>query len=178
MEKLYKNLIIYASPKADSFTGRLLKKTCDYPKEETAFFDCFRANPAPCNGCSFCEKNEGCIMRDLDDFFSCFERAENVTFAFPIYNGSFPAPLKALIDRFQIYYSARFFKKKIPPIKGRRDVTLLITKGSNRDYTDIILEQIKPLFTVTGCSLKKIILLKGTDGLSLKEELNPEIISF
>ena len=96
--------------------------------------------------------------------FEYFKNSDEVFFAFPVYNGSFPAPLKALIDRFQIFYNARFFKNKHPPIEGVRQVTLIITAGGKIDPLPLITAQLKPIFTVCGCKLKKAVVLSGTDG--------------
>lgn len=39
------------------------------------------------------------------------EDADAVIVATPVYNLSFPAPMKALFDRFQRYYEAHFRRK-------------------------------------------------------------------
>lgn len=157
------NLIIYGSPNKSSFTMELLQKIEPPFSGNCQFFDCFENSPAPCDGCGFCKTADQCKYDDLTDFFNCFRDAKNIIFAFPVYNGSFPAPLKALIDRFQQFYNARFFKNKRPPIEGRRDVTLVITAGSNNDPLPVITAQLKPLFTVCGCRLKKAVMLLNTD---------------
>jgi hypothetical protein len=54
----------------------------------------------------------------------------------------------------------------------------VVTKGSDVDYTDIILEQIKPLFTISGCTLKRITMLKNTDNISITDEFKPTITNF
>ena len=155
-------LILYGSPNKNSFTMKLLKSVI-YSDDETYFFDCFKSSPKPCDGCGFCKTEDNCKFNDLDEFFSEFEKAKNVIIAFPIYNGGFPAPLKGLIDRFQFFYNRRFFKGIKPPIKGNRDVTLVITAGSNENPLPLITAQLKPVFTVCGCKLKKAVMLLGTD---------------
>lgn len=158
-----KSLIIFGSPSKSSFTMELLKKVAAQKLEDAFFYDCFKNPPAPCDGCGFCKNNDGCKFNDLTDFFENFKAASEVVFAFPVYNGSFPAPMKAVIDRFQLFYNARFFKNKRPPIEGRREVTLVITAGGGEDPLPLIAAQLKPLFTVCGCTLKKAIMLINTD---------------
>lgn len=158
------NLIIYGSPNKCSFTMELLKKVVAEKLNTATFYDCFKEKPLFCDGCGLCKQNDTCKFSDLTEFFKNFEDAKEVFFAFPVYNGSFPAPMKSLIDRFQIFYNARFFKNKRPPIKGKRDVTLVITAGGRVDPLPLITAQLKPLFTVCGCSLKKAYVLIGTDG--------------
>ena len=157
------NLVIYGSPNKSSFTMELFKKIVGEKLNNATIYNCFEKMPAPCDGCGVCKVSDKCKFDDLTEFFKAFENAKEVFFAFPVYNGSFPAPMKALIDRFQILFNARFFKNKRPPIKGKRDVTLVITAGGTADPIPLIVAQLKPLFTVCGCSLKKVIALIGTD---------------
>lgn len=158
------NLIIYGSPNKSSFTMELLKKVTAEKFENSYLYNCFEKSPKPCDGCGLCKVKDFCKYDDLKEFFESFENSDEVFFAFPVYNGSFPAPLKALIDRFQIFYNARFFKNKRPPIEGVRQVTLIITAGGKIDPLPLITAQLKPIFTVCGCKLKKAFVLGGTDG--------------
>lgn len=161
-----KNLVIFGSPNKASFTAKLTQSEIAALSGEVAVYDCFSSSPAPCNGCRGCETSYGCVKADLDDFFELFKKAEEVILAFPVYNGSFPAPLKALLDRFQWLFSARFCQNRRPPIEGRRRVTLIITAGAEKDPLPLILAQLKPLFTVCGCQIKKTVVLCGTDSKS------------
>ena len=155
-------LILYGSPNINSFTMELLKSVNNMDND-SYFFDCFKSSPKPCDGCGFCKTKDGCKFGDLEEFFKEFEKAKNIIIAFPVYNGSFPAPLKAVIDRFQFFYNRRFFKNIKPPIKGKRNVTLVITAGSNENPLPLITAQLKPVFTVCGCKLKNAVMLLGTD---------------
>lgn len=60
---------------------------------------CYDRRPIPCDDCRYCYHREGCSKRDLDDFYAALEEADLVVIATPVYHLSFPAPLKALIDR-------------------------------------------------------------------------------
>ena len=159
-----KTVIIYASPKADSFTAKLLKEKFGDCKG-AYFYNCFKALPHPCFDCGFCKTKEGCAFSDLDKFYEKFEKANRVIFAFPIYNCGLPAPLKALVDRFQRFYNARFVLNKRPPVKGEREVFVLMTCGSEQDQAESVLKQLTPMFTISGCTLKEHIIIKGTDKL-------------
>ena len=130
-------LIIYGSPNKNSFTMELLKKVTAEKFENSYVYDCFENSPNPCDGCGFCKVKDSCKFDDLNQFFENFKKAEKIFFAFPVYNGSFPAPLKALIDRFQIFYNARFFKNKRPPIEGVRQAVEddLITPAEFEEIT-------------------------------------------
>lgn len=161
MEKV---IVIFGSPNMNKTTGRALKNymeankiVCNY------FFDCFERSPLPCCDCGYCKEFFSCKYSDLNDFYSNFESADKVIIAFPVYNAGFPAPLKALIDRLQIYYNARFIRNIKPPISKHKSVAVISVCGSNIDYEHIITQQIAPAFTVTNCSLDEYICIKNTD---------------
>lgn len=62
-----------------------------------------------------CEYHDGCSNKDLDIFFEDFEDADYIAFFTPVYNNFFPAPIKAILDRFQRYYNARYKRGSNPP---------------------------------------------------------------
>lgn len=93
---------------------------------------CYDRRPIPCDDCRYCYHREGCSKRDLDDFYAALEEADLVVIATPVYHLSFPAPLKALIDRLQRYWSARFILGKRPPISKGKRLVLLTASGSGR----------------------------------------------
>ena len=143
MKKL---LIIGGSPRPNGVSEELIRQVKPY------FIDCkiveyntYKLAPAPCTDCRFCEQHAGCANKDLDIFFEDFEDADYIAFFTPVYNNFFPAPLKAVIDRFQRYYSARFKRGAKPPIAKPKRVGVVIVSGSNArqcaDYMTATLRQ-------------------------------------
>ena len=114
----------------------------------------------------------------MNEFFKQFEQAEKIIFAFPVYNGSVPAPLKALLDRFQRFFSARFARNIKPTMSGQREVTIIMTMGSKKDISEYVLKQFLPIFTICGSTLKKCYSLSGTDSISPEDNLVPKIYEF
>lgn len=168
-------LVIYASPKPMSYTFKLMQYILG-KKEDVKIFNCFEQMPHPCTDCGLCKNINACRYDDLDVFFDDFEKAEEIIFAFPVYNCSVPAPLKALIDRFQRFYNARFFQNKRPPISGKRNVNVAMTFGGNNDDSETVLKQLTPLFSISGCNLDKCYILKNTDKLLPGDSIIPYII--
>lgn len=151
MKKL---LIINGSPRERGVSAELINQVKPY------FFDCeitqydsYKIAPLPCTDCRWCEYHDGCSSRDLDIFFEDFEQADYIIFFTPVYNNFFPAPLKAIIDRFQRYYSARFKRGAKPPIKKTKRVGVVICSGSSsRQCADYMISTLKQAFTVlNGC---------------------------
>ncbi|MCI8361086.1 MAG: flavodoxin family protein, partial [Clostridiales bacterium] len=126
-------------------------------------FDAYDARPLPCIDCGWCKTRPGCALPDLKDFYRDFEAARLVIIATPVYNAALPAPLKAVVDRMQTYFNARFSRDLRPPIPTSKRAALLFTAGSERDYRPLLREQLAPLFTVTNCKLHGAACLSGLD---------------
>lgn len=156
-------LIIYGSPHKNSFTSFLLNEYYEYKNKFHSVFDCYETLPLPCTDCGYCKTACCCKFRDLDDFFGHFEKAQKIVFAFPIYNAGLPAPLKALIDRFQLYYNLRFYAGKKVFSDKKRPVTLIMSYGGREDVTSKAISQLLPCFSISGCFLEKTIVLGNTD---------------
>ena len=142
-------LVIFASPHSNGHTAKFLREFLQGQNiAKYNFFDCFKANPKPCNACGGCDVKTECTHRDLDDFYKMLKSATRIIFAFPIYNAGPPAPLKALIDRLQIYYCARFVRGVRPPISTPKLVDIITTCGNDKSHEDVIKAQILPALTV------------------------------
>ena len=89
----------------------------------------------------------------------------------PVYNLSFPAPMKALFDRFQRYYEAHFRRKIAQPITKHKKALLLVTAGDDEDDGyNIIEKQVKLSFSVMNTELVGGVLAKDTDNGGVKED--------
>ena len=130
-------------------------------------YDIYALAPAPCTACCYCEQHDGCSNHDLDIFFEDFENADYIAVFSPVYNNFFPAPLKAVIDRFQRYYSARFCRGANPPIEKEKSAGLVITSGSNaRQNADFMYNTLKQSMAVLNTELKARYYIPGTDSKS------------
>ncbi len=160
-----KILIIKGSCRKGSFTNRLWQEaTKDCENTEVTVFDTYSENFAFCNGCNYCEENGKCVHRDLDEFFKAFENADVVIFSSPVYNGGFSAPVKALIDRFQIYYTAFYKNGKVQPIKKHRKCVLLAAAGRKGEEALHSMEKnLKCTFTILNSELTGSVLCFDTD---------------
>jgi len=154
-------------------TQALLNKfLSDYVGFAIKRYNTFEKNPKPCIGCDFCSKDGACRFRDLDDFFYFFETADIVVFASPVYNLSFPAPLKALLDRLQPYYNGFFSDERKQRIKKKRNAYFLATAGQDGALGfDIMERQLKNIFSVTNIKYMGGSLVGNTDNTTPKCEL-------
>lgn len=159
-------LVIFGSPKKNGFTASLLN---DFISEinddyEIDVLNAYEKKISPCIDCGFCKSHDACIYNDLDQFDLLLKSADLIIIATPIYNLSFPAPLKAVFDRMQRYFEARFTRNIKKPIEKHKDAVLIITSGSNSDEGfKIINKQLKLIFSIINASVIKEIFLKNTD---------------
>ena len=128
-------------------------------------FDAFSMKIAPCNGCGGCEKTGNCVLRDdMDEVYEAMEAAHGIVIATPVYNLSFPAPLKAAVDRMQCYWSRRFLLGMRPPVKKPKVGALLLAAGSvEKSGTDVLERQTSMLMSVLHCRLTACVSYVGTD---------------
>lgn len=150
-----KILVIEASARKDSLTGRLAHFAVSLFGEcEAVYYNVFSQSILPCDGCNYCEKEKTCRHGDLKDFFSKYENADVIIFSTPVYNESVPAPLKALIDRFQVYYTRFYSENKKQPVKKRRKAFFIATSGRDGEFPfTVINRQLKNICSVTNAEL-------------------------
>ena len=168
-------MTVRGGPRRDGCSGRMLRLFADELDAAFAEYDAYEENFAPCTDCRACRQSEGCAMDDMDGFFADFEACDGIIIASPVYNMSFPAPMKAIIDRMQRYYSARFFLHKRPPIAKYRPVALLLSAGSKEEDGVLAAQQLKKIFTVTNCELLCQVTLNDTDKNGSISDIETEI---
>ena len=160
-----KVLIIKGSARKNGYTNRLCKAASDLLGNNTVqIFDAFDEKFLPCDGCNLCEKNGKCKSRDLDSFFKSFEEADLIIFASPVYNGTFSAPVKALIDRFQVYYTLFYANGKTQQIKKRRKAILISASGRDGIKSfDFMKWQLSCAFSILNIEFIGSVLCSHTD---------------
>ncbi|WP_158591021.1 flavodoxin family protein [Acutalibacter sp. 1XD8-33] len=161
-------LVLFGSPHSHGSTRMLLGsflevfRDCkDWLVEE---MDLYAMNPHPCTGCGACAKKEACQFPDLDGFDKALRRSDLLIVAAPVYNASFPAPMKALLDRTQRYFEARFSLGKRPPVKKHREAALLLSMGREEDFpVEVCAYQLERAFSVMNTTLRGCAVWAGTD---------------
>ena len=161
-------LVLFCSPHRAGNTGRLLRAFLEGlpPYVKVTVYDAYQERPEPCTDCGYCSKRQGCSQRDLDCFMERFEQADFFVVASPVYYNALPAPGKAVLDRFQRYFSARFPLGIRPPVQKPKRAALLLTCGSGETAGfAVIRSQMKRAFTVLHTALAGCVFVKETDRL-------------
>lgn len=127
---------IYGSPRRGGNSDLLLEECLRGAREAGAEVETVR--PAEmeisgCRACGACEKTGECIVADqMQRIYPLLDSAERIVLAAPIFFYSFPAQLKALVDRAQSRWSRRLLAEKFPPSTGLQRLGYLIAVGATR----------------------------------------------
>ena len=159
-------LVFFGSPNQNGTTAALLHEFLK-PFEGSARVETVNAyerNIAPCIACNVCVGEERCSQPDFDDIDMLIRAADVIVVATPVYNLSFPAPLKAIVDRTQRYFAARFSLGIPNPVEKHKTAALLVTCGSRDcEGAEIISRQLKLAFSVINTSMEGMVVWLGTD---------------
>lgn len=156
---------MYGSPHKNGYTKKALNSVISElnAEYEFEFVDSFTENITPCNDCGFCKKINKCIFSDFDKIDKSLRGCHLIIIATPVYNASFPAPLKAIIDRSQLYFNMKT-KLKINPFNQPKKAILVATCGSNNShYKELLLNQLKLFFVLINAKLCKTVFVDNTD---------------
>ncbi|MBW7573784.1 flavodoxin family protein [Caproiciproducens faecalis] len=159
-------LVFFGSPSKSGTTAKLLNEFLNPLKENMRIetVNAYERNIAPCIACNVCAGEERCSQPDFDGIDALIREADVIVVATPVYNLSLPAPLKAIADRTQRYFAARFSLGIRNPVKKHKQAAALITCGSKDcEGAEIIARQLKLMFSVMNTSLTGTAVWTGTD---------------
>lgn len=118
----------------------------------------------PCQECGGCEKTGICIIKDdMQRIFDEISKADYIFLASPIFFGSLTAQAKAMIDRFQSWWVAKYILKK-PHIKEQKSGFFICVGGQNRpDFFDNSKKIVKNFFATATISYLGDIYFPGVN---------------
>ena len=143
-----KTLIFNGSPRKGGDMAALLRFLTEDLEGEYRVVDCYRADISPCIDCRSCRKELKCVLEDgMQEIYRYLETCDNVVIASPIYYAELTGKLLDTASRFQIYYSARFFRQEDPGLRPKKGGVILAGGGDgdpNRPYATakILLRQL------------------------------------
>lgn len=175
--KCNKLLIVDGTSREQSFTKKLTEfLQSNINTENIVVFETYKENFKFCDGCNFCESNKRCKYKDLDVFMRDFETADLIVFTTPIYNGMVSAPMKALLERLQPYYSYFYKNNKTQKIEKRRSAIILASSGRDGETALRYIEtQYKYAFSISNIEFIGSALCNFTDTSANVEKAENEI---
>jgi multimeric flavodoxin WrbA len=128
-----KVIALLGSPLPDGNTARLLDEAirgaeeagCDVERIVAAHLDI-----APCMEIFYCQENETCEIRDeMIGIYDKFREMDGLIIATPVMTMGIPGRLKSFMDRFQVFYMAKYHRGRsfISPEQRRRRKMLFIS---------------------------------------------------
>ncbi|MCC8022802.1 MAG: NAD(P)H-dependent oxidoreductase [Clostridiales bacterium] len=162
-----KLMILYGSPRPDSTVKKLSRQILGMlPGQiKVVEYDTYRMMARPCLDCRRCMRVPECVLSDLNEFFADFEDADYVIFATPVYNHSFPAPMKAVLDRTQVYYNKHFALGMKPAVEKPKSCGIVLSSGRDDEaaYTHMV-DTLRQCLSVMNGKLDAKLVVKSTDG--------------
>ena len=133
-----KVIALLGSPLLEGNTARLLDAAirgaedagCEVEKIEVAHLDF-----APCMEIFYCMENETCqIKDDMIEIYDTFREMDGLILATPVMTMGIPGKLKAFIDRFQVFYMAKYYRGESfisPERRKKRKMLFISIAGMN-----------------------------------------------
>ena len=170
-----RTLIFNGSPRRNGDTASLLKLLRESITGDIRVVDCYRADISPCIDCRRCREEPRCVVDDaMQDIYRYLENCDNVVIASPIYYAELTGKLLDAASRFQVYYSARFFRGEDPGLRPKKGGVILVGGGDGdpaRPYATakILLRQlnVKEIFPLV-CSHNTNTLPAAEDGEAVR----------
>lgn len=132
-----KTLILFGSPRKTGNTAALLAPFTEELENggaEIRYTDVYEKKIEGCRACLGCQNDSSrisCVIQDdMQEILQAASDAELIVLAAPVYAWSFPAPMKAVIDRL-IYASCKYYGNdpQGPALLEGRRLALLMTCG-------------------------------------------------
>jgi multimeric flavodoxin WrbA len=125
-----KTLIFNGSPRREGDTASLLRILTGGLSGESRVVDCYREKISPCVDCRACRREKKCVINDgMQEIYRYAEACDNLVIASPIYYAELTGKLLDVWSRFQLYYSARFFRREDPGLRPKRGGVILVGGG-------------------------------------------------
>ncbi|MDR2797189.1 MAG: NAD(P)H-dependent oxidoreductase [Treponema sp.] len=138
------------------------------PEDPVQIIPAYEAALKPCIHCGYCKHTQGCTYDDFIPIDRAFQDADLLVVASPVFCLGFPAPLKAILDRTQQYYEAKFSLGIQKPVKRPKYALFLVTFGSSDSRGAAMMEeQLRLVFHLLNARLEHTIMARNTDTLPL-----------
>lgn len=174
---------VLGSPLTGGNTARLLDRAlegvaeagCEVERIVVPFL-----NIRPCMEIFYCMEHETCrIKDDMQEMYAKFRDLDGLVIATPVMTMGVPGALKSFIDRFQVFYMAKYIRKKslVPELKRKRRRCLLISiSGMNiPDVFDGLKMTIRSFCHIIDCTYADELLVNDMD--TIRDLRNrPEIL--
>lgn len=118
----------------------------------------------PCQACGGCDEAGVCMLPDdMRQIYKSLESADAIIVASPVYFGSVTAQLKAMVDRFQGSWVARYVLKSESRRWDRKGYFLCVSGSRERRFFTDARKIVKNFFATIGVKYSGEIFCGGVD---------------
>ncbi len=162
---------VLGSPLTEGNTATLLDRAlqgahdagCDVEKIIIANLD-FQA----CNEMMFCKEHETCIMDDdMQQQYQKFREMDGIILATPVMTMGVPGKLKSFMDRFQVFFMAKYVRKKPfitkEMVSGRNGLFICISGMKIPEVFVGVKLSVKAFFDIIDCTYRDELLINDMD---------------
>jgi multimeric flavodoxin WrbA len=127
------NIALLGSPLLQGNTSRLLDRAIQGAQDAGADVEKIEVttlNFKACREIFYCREHETCAMKDdMTDLYEKFRDIDGVIIGTPVMTMGIPGVLKSFFDRFQVYFMAKYVRKKSMVQKEKRKMRLGLYLG-------------------------------------------------
>ncbi|MBP2134290.1 multimeric flavodoxin WrbA [Methanomicrobium sp. W14] len=138
----YQIIALMGSPVPDGNTSKILERAVKGAEDagcNVSKVDVTSLKFSPCMEYFYCDQNEGCMINDdFTPFIQRFRMADGFIVATPVMTMGIPGALKSFMDRFQVFFAAKYMRHKPLITKEQKTwrKTLLISIGGMKIPND------------------------------------------
>ena len=162
---------LLGSPRAPGNTSLLLDHACAGARDagcEVRLINIPSLDISPCREIYLCRDQADCAIKDdVNRFYSFFREIDGMIIATPVMTMGIPGALKSFMDRFQVFYCAKYQRNAplVPEEKHRHRRTLLISiSGMNLpDNFDGVKGSARAFCNILNCELADELYVRDMD---------------
>ena len=119
---------------------------------------------SPCQECAGCAKTGKCVIDDdMQIVYKKLNEAGAIILATPVFFGSLPAQVKAMIDRCQCLWVAKYVLKKDTGLKAKKGYLILVSAANRDSFFKNAESIVKNFFSVLGVEFKGSLYCPNVD---------------
>lgn len=164
-------VVLFGSPRRNRSTAELLDAfLASLPAEASVKeYHAYEMSVRPCVSCGVCAEKWGCAFEDaMSQIIEAMLDCDVLVIASPVYFLSFPAPLKAIVDRTQRCFAASLQKRS--PFEGRqRQVAILLAAGAPSEDGSVIERQVHWMAQAINARIAGKVVCPNTDRTGVTE---------
>jgi len=164
---------LLGSPLSEGNTAQLLARAVQGARDAGCTVELIPVTSLDFQGCQemfFCRDHETCILDDdMQQVYPKFKEMDGLILATPVMTMGIPGTLKGFMDRFQVFFMAKYFRHQsfIPPERRKSRAGLFICI-SGMDIPEVFVGPkltTRAFFDIIDCQYQDELLVNGMDGI-------------